>query len=180
MIAELLSIVHYRLRKTSPSASGELSKRSHAACRRGFRALRAWVRPLTLRASVGNAACPNGAKELPNLPVSAVPTATRAASASAESDKATARSEAIYIAEYRVQGAHSVPKIEIEEAIYPYLGPARTEADVENARKALEKLYRDKGMQAVDVQVPQQEPMLLRRGIVLLESRRRSGGAVAG
>lgn len=76
---------------------------------------------------------------------------------------------AIYITEYRIEGAQSVPKAEIEEAVYPFLGPERTEDDVENARKALEKLYRDKGMQAVDVQVPEQNPALLRRGIVSIQ-----------
>jgi len=82
---------------------------------------------------------------------------------------AAAPAPVIYIAEYRVQGVHSLPKIEIEEAVYPFLGPARTEADVEQARKALEKLYRDKGLQAVDVEIPAQNPALVRRGIVILE-----------
>lgn len=62
----------------------------------------------------------------------------------------------IYIREYRVQGARELPRIEVEEAVYPYLGPGRTSADVEAARAALEQAYRDKGYQAVSVQIPPQ------------------------
>jgi hemolysin activation/secretion protein len=71
-----------------------------------------------------------------------------------------ARSEAspeqIFIREYQVKGAHQLTRIEIEEAVYPYLGPGRTKEDVEKARSALEKAYQDKGYQAVSVQIPPQ------------------------
>lgn len=70
-----------------------------------------------------------------------------------------------YIREYRVDGAQRLKKIEIEEAVYPFLGPGRTPADVEKARQALEKVYHDKGFQTVSVNVPQQDP---RRGIIKL------------
>lgn len=74
--------------------------------------------------------------------------------------------EPIYIREYRVQGAKVLPRMEVEEAVYPFLGPERTPADVEQARAALEKAYHDKGFQAVTVQIPQQQ---VRRGVVMLE-----------
>lgn len=74
--------------------------------------------------------------------------------------------EPIYIREYRVQGAKTLPRMEVEEAVYPFLGPERTPADVEQARAALEKAYHDKGFQAVTVQIPQQQ---VRRGVVMLE-----------
>ncbi|MFX7705295.1 POTRA domain-containing protein, partial [Acinetobacter baumannii] len=48
------------------------------------------------------------------------------------------------------------PQVEIEEAIYPFLGPGKTSEDVEKARAALEKAYHDKGFQTVSVAVPQQ------------------------
>ncbi|MGL4401623.1 MAG: ShlB/FhaC/HecB family hemolysin secretion/activation protein [Luteolibacter sp.] len=71
-----------------------------------------------------------------------------------------------YIREYRVDGAKRLQKLEVEEAVYPYLGPARTPNDVEQARAALEKTYHDKGYQTVSVVVPEQDP---RRGIIRLE-----------
>ncbi|WP_349644587.1 MULTISPECIES: ShlB/FhaC/HecB family hemolysin secretion/activation protein [unclassified Bradyrhizobium] len=60
------------------------------------------------------------------------------------------------IDDFAVQGADTLPQIEIEEAIYPFLGPGKTAEDVEKARAALEKAYHDKGFQTVSVAVPQQ------------------------
>ncbi len=71
-----------------------------------------------------------------------------------------------YIREYRIEGARQLRKLEVEEAVYPFLGPRRTPDDVEQARMALEKAYRDKGFQTVSVIVPQQDP---RRGVIRLE-----------
>lgn len=72
----------------------------------------------------------------------------------------------IYIREYRVTGAQSLPPIEVQEAVYPFLGPGRTPEDVEKARTALEKAYQDKGYRAASVSVPEQSG---RGGIVLLQ-----------
>lgn len=71
-----------------------------------------------------------------------------------------------YIRQYRVEGAKRLKPLEIEEAVYPFLGPSRTPDDVEQARQALEKVYHDKGFQTVSVSVPQQDP---RRGFIRLE-----------
>ncbi len=71
-----------------------------------------------------------------------------------------------YIKEYRVKGAHHLPPREVEEAVYPFLGPGRTPADVEDARAALEKAYKDKGYQTVVVQVP---PQTAAGGVVFLQ-----------
>ncbi len=71
-----------------------------------------------------------------------------------------------YIREYRVEGAKRLKSLEVEEAVYPFLGPGRTAGDVEAARVALEKVYHDKGFQTVSVVVPQQDP---RRGVIRLE-----------
>lgn len=54
----------------------------------------------------------------------------------------------------------------IEEAVYPFLGPYRTANDVEQARAALEKAYRDQGYQTVTVQIPKQD---VSSGIIRLE-----------
>ena len=51
-----------------------------------------------------------------------------------------------YIQEYRVEGGGNLlTRMETEEAVYPYLGPYRTAADVDQARAALEQAYRNKG-----------------------------------
>lgn len=71
-----------------------------------------------------------------------------------------------YIREYRVNGAHLIPPIEVEEAVYPFLGPGRTSEDVEHAAAALQKLYQDKGFQTVDVEIPAQPPS---RPVVFLQ-----------
>ena len=59
-----------------------------------------------------------------------------------------------YIREYRVEGARRLKNLEVEEAVYPFLGPGRTPDDVEKARATLEKVYHDKGFQTVSVLVP--------------------------
>lgn len=72
----------------------------------------------------------------------------------------------LQINEYRVIGSRTLPRSEVEKAVYGYLGPGRTEADVEQARAALEKAYRDQGYQTVSVNVPPQRPT---RGIIVLQ-----------
>jgi len=71
-----------------------------------------------------------------------------------------------YIREYRVLGAHHLQPIEIEAAVYPFLGPGRTVKDVEGARAALLKAYQDKQYTSVDVVVPPQKGA---GGIVFLQ-----------
>lgn len=70
------------------------------------------------------------------------------------------------IDDFAVQGAKTLSQIEIEKAIYPFLGPNKSADDVEKARAALEKAYHDKGYQTVSVAVPQQN---VSRGTVVLK-----------
>ncbi len=86
-----------------------------------------------------------------------------ARNAARRADQQTARP--LYIKEYRIVGARHLPRIEIEEAVYPFLGPGRTSEDVEQARAALEKAFQAKGYQTVSVQVPPQNPA---NGVVVL------------
>ena len=73
----------------------------------------------------------------------------------------------LFIRQYRVNGGSDLlPRVQIESAVYPFLGPGRTENDVEQARAALEKAFRDKGYQTVTVQIP---PQQVRRGVVVLQ-----------
>jgi hemolysin activation/secretion protein len=70
------------------------------------------------------------------------------------------------IRQYRVLGAEALPRSEVERAVYPYLGPGRTETDIEDARNALEKAYHSKGFQATLVEIPVQTG---RGGVIVLQ-----------
>jgi hemolysin activation/secretion protein len=72
----------------------------------------------------------------------------------------------LFIQEYRVEGVKHLPRETVEETVYPFLGPGRSADDVESARAALEKAYRDAGFQTVDVQIP---PQQVSEGVVVLQ-----------
>lgn len=72
------------------------------------------------------------------------------------------------IDEFRVEGADALAQIDVETAVYPFLGPGKTKADVEKARAALEKAYHDKGLQTVAVSVPPQPQENIDSGFVVL------------
>ena len=75
----------------------------------------------------------------------------------------------LYIREYRVEGAKHLPRGLVERAVYPYLGPGRDKGDVEGARAALEKAYREAGYQTVTVQIPEQSEAAVKQGVVMLQ-----------
>ena len=81
----------------------------------------------------------------------------------------------LFICEFRVLGAHALPRIEVEESVYPFLGPGRTFEDVEKARAALEKAYHDKGYKATQVVIPEQSGG---GGLVLLQAYEGKVGAL--
>ncbi|PPT89189.1 secretion protein [Xanthomonas theicola] len=57
---------------------------------------------------------------------------------------------------YQVVGNTQLSAAEIERAVYPFLGPQRSETDVEAARAALQALYAGKGLATVSVTIPEQ------------------------
>lgn len=71
----------------------------------------------------------------------------------------------LFVAEYRVKGSTKLDANEIGKAVYPYLGPERTMADIEGARAALESAFHAKGYQTVSVELPQQRG---RGGVIYL------------
>jgi len=77
-----------------------------------------------------------------------------------------APSSVFYIREYRVSGSTKLDSLSIQEAVYPFLGPGRGVGDVDAARAALEKAFRNKGYQTVSVLIPQQDP---KYGVIRLE-----------
>ena len=102
--------------------------------------------------------CGFAAEDLPDLSQLPKPDPSLASAEPAE--------QRLYVAEYRVIGAHILPPSEVGDAVYPFMGPERTLDDVEAARAALEKAYKDKGYQTVTVEVPPQRP---KRGISVLK-----------
>jgi hemolysin activation/secretion protein len=60
------------------------------------------------------------------------------------------------VLEYRVLGNSVLAVRDIETAVYPFLGPARTFNDVEAARVALETMYHNRGFGSVFVDIPEQ------------------------
>lgn len=57
---------------------------------------------------------------------------------------------------FQVKGNTVLQSDDVERAILPFMGPGKSEADVEAARAALQKLYEDKGYVAVSVYIPEQ------------------------
>jgi hemolysin activation/secretion protein len=100
---------------------------------------------------------PVHAQDRQAAPTAATPTAQAAAPAG--------KPERFYIEDFAISGAETLPQIDIEEAVYPFLGPNRTAEDIEKARAALEKAYHDKGYQTVNVSVSRQQI----KGVVVLK-----------
>lgn len=99
-------------------------------------------------------------------PAPAKPAETTPAKNAADPAKPAAPEARFDIDEFRVEGADNLPQIEVEAAVYPFLGPNRSAQDVEKARAAVEKAYHDKGLQTVSVAVPQQDAQ---RGFIVLK-----------
>jgi hemolysin activation/secretion protein len=75
-------------------------------------------------------------------------------------------SSSLTISEYTVEGNHLLSEDEIDDAVYPYLGPGQTIHSVDEARAALQKIYADKGYQTVEVLIP---PQHVHDGVVTLK-----------
>ena len=100
--------------------------------------------------------------ELPQAEASTAKPATD--SAKAESD--TAKEEPRFdILEYQVEGSTVLSALEIERAVYPHLGYAKSMANVEAARISLERVFQESGYLTVSVDIPEQD---VDKGIVRL------------
>jgi hemolysin activation/secretion protein len=99
-------------------------------------------------------------------PAATAPSGAKPAGAESVAAKPAGPPVRFDIDEFRVEGADSLPQIDVEAAVYPFLGPHRTSEDVEKARAALEKAYHDKGYQTVGVSTPQQDAQ---RGFIVLK-----------
>lgn len=125
------------------------------------RRLMTWVRIVVCAAAVA-AACvlsPSVRAETPSADPNQKAAASGQGAAGVDAPAPAAEPEApqpFDIDEFRIDGADKLAQIDVEEAIYPFLGPSRTPKDVEKARAALEKAYHDRGYQTVNVSVPPQ------------------------
>ncbi len=68
--------------------------------------------------------------------------------------------------EFGVEGNSLLDTRLVERTVYPFLGENRTITDIEEARKALERSYRDAGYPTVVVNIPEQD---VKEGVVRLE-----------
>lgn len=79
---------------------------------------------------------------------------------------ALAQNAAFDVLEYQVAGNTRLPPIEIERAVYPYLGEHKSIDAIEKARSALEEAYHKAGYPTAVVDVPEQK---VEGGIVKLQ-----------
>ncbi len=68
--------------------------------------------------------------------------------------------------ELRVKGNTLLERNQLERTVYPFLGPKKSIETVEQARDALENVYRNKGYQTVSVDIPEQN---VKNGVVYLQ-----------
>jgi hemolysin activation/secretion protein len=112
---------------------------------------------LTLGSFVAGSTEPSQAQSSASgKPAQAASPAPAASASPAPAGSPPAPAQHFDIDQFRVDGADKLGQIDVEEAIYPFLGPNRSADDVEKARAALEKAYHDRGYQTVSVGVPSQ------------------------
>lgn len=74
-----------------------------------------------------------------------------------ESEQAGGTQAVFDVLEYVIEGNSRLSSLEVERAVYPFLGPRKTVEDVEKARGALEKAYQQSGYLTVLVDIPEQK-----------------------
>jgi hemolysin activation/secretion protein len=124
------------------------------------------LRAFLLGSAVGLIAAPVWAQD-------AAPTSAQASTAQvvAGDPPAAGAARHVDINEYFVEGNTILTDPEIEQAVYPYLGPDRTLDDVEKARAALQKVFEAKGLKTVFVEIPQQNVVGGRVRLLVTEAK---------
>lgn len=75
----------------------------------------------------------------------------------------------------QVVGNTILPPEQVEEVVYPYMGPGKTPDDIEQARAALQKAFEQKGYSTVSVFIPEQS---VETGIIKLQVQPQNIGTV--
>lgn len=83
-----------------------------------------------------------------------------------ESGDAVADAPHFTVLEFRVDGNSLLATPDIERALYRFLGPDKSAADVETARQSLAQVYKDAGYGTVLVTIPEQD---VKDGVVYLQ-----------
>ncbi|ATG90297.1 ShlB/FhaC/HecB family hemolysin secretion/activation protein [Methylomonas koyamae] len=117
----------------------------------------AWLAACCLLASAADAATPPA----PTPPGEAARGDSAAGSGKDTADTATQwAGEAqprFDVLDFQIDGNSLLDDETLEQAVYPFLGPEKTVADVEQARAALEEAYRAAGYPTVVVSIPEQD-----------------------
>lgn len=93
--------------------------------------------------------------------------ATAAAPTSATPAAAPVRAvQQFDILEFDIDGNTVLDEADIDRAVEPFLGEQKTASDVDQARAALEQLYRSKGYKTVSVSIPRQS---VKDGVIALQ-----------
>lgn len=98
------------------------------------------------------------APETPAAPEALEPQAAPAA--------AQAETPRFNVIEFVVEGNSVLAAEDIERAVYPFMGEQRSIDDVQSARAALEKVYRERGYGSVGVDIPEQR---VEGGVITLQ-----------
>ena len=100
------------------------------------------------------------------------------AAAQVQAPATTAAPAKFMIAAIDVSGVTVLPQSEIEQVIYPYMGPDRSTDDVEAARKAVQDAYAKQGYESVQVDIPPQPAQTFAQGIVQIRVTEAAVGSV--
>lgn len=73
--------------------------------------------------------------------------------------------QSFYIRHYKVKGAKTLPKVDVEAAVYPFMGPDCTDDVVNKAAKNLQDAYQNAGYKTVTVAATE----VSQHGVVTLE-----------
>jgi hemolysin activation/secretion protein len=103
--------------------------------------------------------------------------APRALAQTAAGEGASAARPAAHfmIRAFQVKGNHWLAPGDVEEIVYPFMGPGKTAQDVEHARAALQKAFETAGYATVAVFIPEQS---VDTGVIRLEVQPQSIGRV--
>lgn len=101
-------------------------------------------------------------------------TADPAATPPSEAPPATAPTR-FFVRAIQVKGNAILPPGEVEDIVYPFMGPDRTPDDIEQARAALQKAFEQRGYATVAVFIPEQS---VESGIIQLQVQPQTIGTV--
>jgi len=84
----------------------------------------------------------------------------------ADKAQADAAPASFFVRAYDISGVTRLSAGDVERIVYPYVGPNRTQADVQAASKALQAVYVARGYGAVYVDIPVQSNETFSQGII--------------